>query len=57
MPIYDNPTTRRREGWHEGEIVWWITKELILSKPSYPYLQKWGTYPPPPDPDATATQP
>jgi len=33
--IYDNPVTRRREGWSGGEVVWFITEALIETKAKY----------------------
>lgn len=27
--VYDNPRTRRREGWRDGKITGWITERAI----------------------------
>lgn len=50
--IYDNLKTMCREGYYEGEVVWYTSAIAIQTKPEYGGLagqvKPWRAYPQPP---------
>lgn len=32
VAVYDNPNTFRREGWKDGEMVMFVTLDLLMTK-------------------------